>query len=105
MYRKSIRTIRKERKAKRCAQMRAAKERKRVALSECMRDVGWVVTDGCFGSHVVRLMAYPDGERLAVVVDGKHRQARTYRGMLRCIAEMVSEKTKLNNKKHIQEEE
>lgn len=72
--------------------MRAAKERKRIALSEGMRDVGGFVTDGCFGRHVVRLMAFPDGERLAVVVDGQQRRARTYRGVLRCMAEMVFSK-------------
>ena len=90
MYRKSIIAKRKEAKAKRCAQMRAAKERKRIARSSSLRDVGGFITDGCLGNHVVRLMAFADGERLAVVIDGNHRKFRTYRGVLRCIAEMIS---------------
>lgn len=89
MYRKSIIAKRKEAKAKRCAQMRAAKERKRIALSTSLKDVGGFVTDGCLGNHVVRFMAFPDGERLAVVIDWNHRKFRTYRGVLRCIAKMV----------------
>ena len=98
MYRKSVRAIRKERKTSRCAQMRSAKERIRIELSEQMRDVGGFITDGCLGNHNVRLMSYPDGERIAVTIDGKHRQARTYRGILRCIATMVSDKTTGSNK-------
>jgi hypothetical protein len=72
--------------------MRAAKERKRIARSSSLRDVGGLVTDGCLGNHVVRLMAFADGERLAVVVDGQQRRARTYRGILMCMAEMVFSK-------------
>jgi len=98
MYRKSLCAIRKERKVNRCAQMRAAKERRRVERAEAVRDVGGFITDGCLGFHEVRLMVYPDGERLAVVVDGKHRQARTYRGILRCAATMISDKTRMKQK-------
>jgi hypothetical protein len=66
---------------------RARKRQERVAE---MSDVGGLVTDGCLGEHRIRLLAWPGEERrLAVVVDGRHRQARTLRGVVRCVAEMV----------------
>lgn len=90
MYRKSIRTKRLEAKRKRCAAMRAAKERKRMEFGATMRDVGGITTDGILGAHKVRILAYGDGEnRYAITVDGEHRQARTERGIIRCIARMI----------------
>ena len=90
MYRKSIRQSRLEAKRKRCADMRRAKERKRVERGLALRDVGGLVTDGCLGVHVVRLLAYPEAEKhLAVRVDGKEKRARTLRGIVRVIAEMI----------------
>ena len=90
MYRKSIRRKRYESKAVKCATMRAAKERKRIEQAASMRDVGGFVTDGCLGNHAVRLLAYPgDTRHLAVVLDGRHRQARTLAGIKRCMAEMI----------------
>lgn len=83
-----------ERVLRKCAAMRAAKERNRLARSDSMRDVGGIATDGVLGAHSIRLLAYPgDENRLAVVADGKHREARTLRGVTRCIAEMVWRKT------------
>lgn len=71
----------------------AARERNRVVQVAAMRDVGGFVTDGCLGAHTVRLLAYPGDElRLAVMVDGKHRQPRTLRGIVRCLAEMMIRK-------------
>jgi hypothetical protein len=77
MYRKSMRAIRKERKAKKCAAMRAAKERKR--LSGPPRDYRMAFT--------VRVM-WPDTgavKQAVVFADGEHvwidgRKARTFRG-------------------------
>lgn len=90
MYRKSIRTKRLEAKRKRCAAMRAAKERKRMAFGAALRDVGGITTDGLFGAHSIRLLSYGDGEpRYAITVDGEHRTARTERGILRCVARML----------------
>lgn len=90
MYRKSQIAKRLEAKQKRCAAMRAAKERKRVERAEAMRDVGGLVTDGCLGTHTIRLLAWPgDDRRVAVVVDGQHRQARTMRGVWRCLCRMI----------------
>jgi len=61
-----------------------------MAEVDALLDVGGFVTDGCLGTHVVRLLAYPgDERRLAVTVDGRHRQARTLRGIVRCMAEMI----------------
>ena len=99
MYRKSIRTKRLEAKRKRCAAMRAAKERKRRAIGSTLQDVGGFSTDGIFGQHSIRVLSYGDGEnRYAIAVDGEHRQARTERGILRVIARMVWRKS-FNNKK------
>lgn len=67
----------------------AARERKRMAESVALTEVGGFVTWGNLGMHDVRLLAYPGGGRLAVVVDGQHKQARTFRGVLRCMAEMI----------------
>lgn len=69
----------------------AAKNLKRVERVAALRDVGGLTTDGCLGVHSIRLLAYPDESevRLAVVVDGQHRQARTLRGVVRCVARMV----------------
>ena len=53
MYRKSIRTKRLEAKRKRCAAMRVAKERKRMAFGATMLDVGgwmWCLTSDSTGS-------------------------------------------------------
>jgi len=68
-----------------------ARAQKRLAHTQAMRDVGGLVTDGCLGRHTVRLLAWPDqaAGKLAVMVDGQHRQPRTYRGVLRCLAAMI----------------
>lgn len=93
MYRKSIRTKRLEAKRKRCAAMRAAKERKRMAFCATMRDVGGITTDGLFGAHSIRLLSYNDGEpHYAITVDGEHRTARTERGIIRLLAKMIYRK-------------
>jgi len=55
MYRKSIRTKRLEAKRKRCAAMRASKERKRMERVSAMTDVGGITTDGILGEHSIRI--------------------------------------------------
>ena len=93
MYRKSIHTMRLESKRKRCAAMRDAKQRKRMEFVATLRDVGGITTDGLFGAHSIRLLSYGDGEpHYAIKVDGEHRQARTERGILRCLAKMIYRK-------------
>ena len=94
MYRKCVSGSRYGAKVQKCAAMRAAKARRRMEQTAAMRDVGGLVTDGCLGAHTVRLLAWPDDtRRLAVVVDGQHRQARTRRGIVRCVAAMIERKT------------
>ena len=93
MYRKSIRTKRLEAKRKRCAAMRAAKDRIRMDRTAGMTDVGGIATDGLFGAHSIRFLSYGDGEpHYAITVDGEHRLARTERGILRLLARMVYRK-------------
>ena len=93
MYRKSFRTKRLEAKRKRCVEMRAAKERKRMERVSAMTDVGGITTDGILGKHFIRILSYGDGGRhYAITVDGEHRQARTERGILRCVAQMIFKK-------------
>ena len=73
--------------------MRAAKERKRMERISAMIDVGGITTDGILGKHFIRILSYGDGGRhYAITVDGEHRQARTERGILRCVAQMVFKK-------------
>ena len=58
-----------------------------------MLDVGGIATDGILGEHSIRILSYGDGEnRYAITVDGEHRQARTERGILRCLAKMIYRK-------------
>lgn len=92
-YRKSISALKKDRKREWSRRAVAAKARKRIERTESMRDVGGFTTDGILGAHTIRFLSYGDGElHYAVTVDGQHRQARTYRGILRLIAKMVSRK-------------
>ena len=99
MYRKSIRTKRLEAKRKRCAAMRAAKERKRMERVNAMTDVGGITTDGILGAHSIRILSYGDeGRHYAITVDGEHRQARTERGILRCMAAMIFAKITVDKK-------
>jgi len=93
MYRKSLRTKRLEAKRKRCAAMRATKERKRMERVSAMTDVGGITTDGILGDHSIRILSYGDeGRHYAITVDGEHRQARTERGILRCVTQMIFKK-------------
>ena len=90
MYRKAARTLALERKRKRCAAMRAAKERKRMAFGSTLYDCGGIATDGIFGVHSIRVLSYGDGGNYyAITVDGEHRMARTERGILRVLAQMI----------------
>ena len=82
---------RRERVLRKCANMRAAKARKRMEFGSTMLDVGGIATDGILGKHSIRFLSYGDGgNHYAVTVDGEHRQARTERGILRVLACMVS---------------
>jgi len=84
-----------EAKRKRCAAMRAAKQRKRMEFGATMLDVGGITTDGLFGDHSIRILSYGDGEpHYAITVDGEHRMARTERGILRILAKMIYRKAK-----------
>ena len=48
---------------------------------------------GILGKHFIRILSYGDGGRhYAITVDGEHRQARTERGILRCVAQMIFKK-------------
>jgi hypothetical protein len=89
MYRKSVITRQLERKRKRCAAMRAAKDRKRITEAPALVECGGLLTWGALGNHDIRLLAYPDGRQVAVVVDGAHKRPRTLRGVWRVIGEMV----------------
>ena len=86
---------RRERVLRKCANMRAAKDRKRIERTAAMLDVGGITTDGIFGAHKIRMLSYNDGEpRYAITVDGEHRMARTERGIIRLLSEMIYRKVK-----------
>ena len=72
--------------------MRAAKDRNRIAAAEHAQDAGGITTDGCLGNHTVRLLHRGDDRHYMIVCDGRHRQPRTYRGVIRCVAEMMARK-------------
>lgn len=84
MYRKSIRLRRLDAKRQRCAAMRAAKERKRLAVVETIDWVGRIRFDGpMFGGceHVIRVAARGDDAALLVEVDGRPFRPLTLRGL------------------------
>lgn len=98
-YRKSIRTLNKERKREWSRRAVAAKERKRMERVSAMTDVGGIRTDGILGEHSIRILSYGDAEpHYAIVVDGEHRLARTERGIIRCIARMIYRKVEAARK-------
>jgi hypothetical protein len=68
----------------------AARQAKRLAESESLIESGGLLTWGCLGHHDIRLLAYPDGRHVAVVVDGVQKRPRTLRGVWRVLAGMVS---------------
>ena len=89
-YRKSISALKKDRKREWSRRAVAAKARKRIERGSTLFDVGGFATDGIFGRHAIRVLSYGDGgNHYAITVDGEHRQARTERGVLRCLARMV----------------
>lgn len=68
-----------------------ARARLRIERAKAWKDVGGFVTDGVLGCHRVRLLVcegYSD-HRLAITVDGEHRNARTLRGVGRRMALML----------------
>lgn len=90
MFRKSLTARKKERKRASAMAGVEARRRKRMEFGSTMHDVGGITTDGLFGAHSIRLLSYGDAEpHYAIVVDGEHRLARTERGILRCVAQMV----------------
>ena len=89
MYRKTIIRKQMERKERKCAVMRAAKEQKRFLESVGLSPSGWIHTGGCLGDHIIELLAYPDGQHVAIVVDGQQRRPRTMRGVFKCVAKMA----------------
>lgn len=95
MYRKTLRTLRLERKRRWSRRAVAAKARKRFLEALRWNDVGGFVTDGILRKHIVRLLAKDDEDRwLAVSVDGCAKRPRTMRGVIRCLAEMVWSKSR-----------
>lgn len=75
----------------------AMRNRKRIEALGPMRPCGGFVTFGCLGHHRVQLLAWPEDVRaVAVVVDGNHRQPRTFGGLVRCMAEMISSHCQMN---------
>lgn len=90
MFRKSLTYRQKERKHARATKGVEARRRIRMERVAGMTDVGGITTDGLFGAHTIRILAYAGDEPLcAITVDGQHRQARTQRGILRLLARMV----------------
>ena len=67
-----------------------AKASKRISESESLIECGGCLTWGSLGHHDIRLLAYPDGGSVAVVVDGQHKRPRTLRGVWKCLAKMMA---------------
>lgn len=89
MGRKSYWLKQKEKRIAWSRNANAAKERKRLAEADGLVEAGGCVTWGCMVHHDIRLLAYPDGRHVAVVVDGVHKRPRTLRGVWRCLARMI----------------
>ena len=98
----NIHKQRRERVLRKCANMRAAKERKRMEFGSTLHDVGGITTDGLFGTHTIRILSYGDAEpHYAITVDGEHRLARSERGILRLLARMVLKKVEVKGKAEV----
>ena len=69
---------------------RAAKDRKRMASPVILSEVAGLHTYGSLGVHHVQVMHNDeDTAQLLIVVDHILRKPRTFRGVIRCISEMV----------------
>jgi hypothetical protein len=93
MYRKSVQAKRLEAKRKRCAAMRAARERKRLERVQAAICVGTVTFDGPMfgGRHEVRCL-FSDGyseTKLMLEVDDRAYAPRTWRGVVKLIAKRL----------------
>ena len=90
MYRKSLRAIIYQRKVARCAAMRAAKERKRLArAAEC---AGWT-------RHEYKLVftVSPDGRAVGLAVNGKWCRCGSERTIRALLARAIWRKANGNN--------
>jgi hypothetical protein len=92
MYRKSVQKLRLEAKRKRCAAMRAIKERKRLTAAQAAVCVGIVVFDGAMfgGKHTLRCWDFGDERMVWIEIDGQHHKPRSWRGVLRLIAKRLT---------------
>ena len=92
MWRKSGRVLRLEHKRARCAAMRVAKERKRLAAATAgdAVEVGLVRFSGpCFGGeHVLRLL-HKEGMQVLLVCDGMPMRPRSVRGVRAMLARRI----------------
>lgn len=80
----NARKMRRQRTLERCAKMRAAKERKRLAHAEVavFSEIGRAVFSGpLFGDHEVVIVGRSDAENMAeIMVDGRITCVKTQRG-------------------------
>lgn len=80
------------RHCKRLANMRAAKERKRLERAVAMREIGVILFDGEMfgGKHRIRCLTDDIAPVLWLEIDGQLHRPRSYRGVLRTIAKRLA---------------
>ena len=91
MYRKSIYRKRYERKAAKCAAMRAAKERKRLAFDPDREQ--W----RCVRTVLLRVWAGPDGRSVALYADGRPVRCGSERAVRGALAQMLYGKKEISH--------
>lgn len=92
MWRKSIQRIRHERKVKKCAAMRSAKDRKRLAQAQSVQEVGQIVFSGLMfgGEHTLRCLDAGDGTHLLIEIDGQAHKPKSWRGVMRMVCKRLT---------------
>lgn len=83
---------RRERQLKMLANMRAAKERKRLENAVAMREIGIIIFggDAFGGKHRIRLMTDDIAPCLWIEIDGEIHRPWSYRGVLRMLARRLT---------------
>lgn len=82
---------RRESELRRLANMRVAKERKRLAEADAAIEVGMIQFSGLMfgGEHILRCLSRSEKNHLLIEIDGRPHKPRTLRGLLALIAKRL----------------
>jgi len=75
--------------------MRRAKARKRERQVTESREVGTIITTGCFGNHTIRAINCDHETHNWIEIDGRSRKPRTKRGCWKILLLMIAKESNL----------